>query len=118
MINKNLKELQQRLKKEVDKASILKIEAGHKQREYQNSLNLIRELQNSIDGINEKGIIVSDHAIVRYIERVKKMDIEQLKKEILTDDVMLLISQLGGNGSYPAKEFSIKIKDNVVVTVI
>jgi hypothetical protein len=36
-----------------------------------------------MDNPDENGIIVSDHAIVRYFERVMEMDVEQIKINIL-----------------------------------
>lgn len=61
---------------------------------------------------------VSDHAIVRYLERVKGMDIKALKKEILSDGLATKVRQLG-DGYYPVKgKYKIRVKDGVVVTVL
>lgn len=64
------------------------------------------------------GVSVSDHALVRYMERVKCVDIHSAKEAILNEKTLLLIEQMGPNGTYPCDGFSIVVKNNVVVTVI
>ena len=65
-----------------------------------------------------KDITISDHAIVRYLERVYKIDMEQIKKEILPDNVQETIKGLG-NGTYPiGNDLKIKVKNNNVLTVL
>lgn len=61
--------------------------------------------------------VVSEHALVRYFERVKGYDLEQINKEILTEPVKALIKKLG-NGVYPVNGFKIKVQNGCVVTVI
>jgi|GEM_PF-1359864 len=46
-----------------------------------------------------KEIIVSEHAILRYLERVYKLDITKLYKEIVTEELKHNYAKLG-NGSY------------------
>ena len=70
----------------------------------------------NIESLNHHEIVVSDHAMLRYIERVMGLDIEQLKREIVTDNVRLgvTLSKTGkfnnGNGSM------VIVTDNVVKT--
>lgn len=62
--------------------------------------------------------VVSEHAILRYLERKYELDIEEVKREIITDKVLLLVRQLG-DGKYPLEiGGKIVIKNNVVVSVI
>lgn len=46
-------------------------------------------LQKELDSLkaNSKDIIVSEHAMIRYLQRVYKLDLEKIEKEILTDDL-------------------------------
>lgn len=62
-------------------------------------------------------ITISDHAMVRYLERVKGIDIEEIRKEILTENVLDLIKTLGDNGSYPNKNFKLVVRNKNVVTI-
>ncbi|MFA5426669.1 MAG: hypothetical protein WC279_00500 [Sulfurimonas sp.] len=62
-------------------------------------------------------IIISEHAILRYLERVYKLDTTKLYKEIIPPKVEKQIKEFG-NGTYSVDGFSIRIVDNVVVTVL
>lgn len=66
---------------------------------------------------SQKDPIVSEHALLRYFERVAEFDLDAVKDAILTDEVKALIAKLG-NGTYPVNGFKIKVKNKVVVTII
>lgn len=67
--------------------------------------------------MDSKEIIISEHAILRYLERVYKLDVTKLYKEIVTPKVQEQIKEFG-NGTYSVEAFSIKVVDNVVVTIL
>lgn len=64
-----------------------------------------------------KTVVFTEHAILRYLERVKGLDIDQVKKEMVPDLVTQQIRAMG-NGEYPVGTHSVKIKDNTVVTIL
>lgn len=67
---------------------------------------------------SDKDIIISEHAILRFLERVKKIDIEATKKEILSDLARAQAKALG-NGTFPVSAtHRVKVKDNTVVTIL
>lgn len=77
-----------------------------------------REIQSQIDSFYEEEPTVSDHAIVRYFERVLDMDIEALKKSILTPDLATQMKAFGGKGKFPIGEGVKAVAvDNVIVTI-
>jgi len=62
---------------------------------------------------------VSEHAVLRHLEHVLGMDIEIIRLEILSPDVMEKIRELG-DGRYPVSQnrgIAI-VKNNVVVSVV
>ncbi len=63
-------------------------------------------------------LIVSEHAILRYMERVLKLDIAAFANSILTDEVRKE-HKLIGNGTYSVNnsEYQLVIRNNVVVSV-
>jgi len=67
--------------------------------------------------VNDKGIIVSEHAILRYLERVGKLDIESVQKQILTKEVENQIGILNGNGKISIDGYTIVIKNSVITTI-
>lgn len=67
---------------------------------------------------NVKKPVVSEHAILRYLERVENLDVERVRAEILNESVMKFVNQFGGNGTFPhEKGFQIVMKNNMVVTI-
>lgn len=66
----------------------------------------------------KKGLTVSEHAILRYLERVEGLDLKEIEEKILPESEKPKIRTLG-NGHYPINkgEFKIIVKDGVVVTL-
>ena len=81
-------------------------------------LNQIKQKINKLS-TNNSDLTVSEHAILRYFERVLGIDIDKVAEAILPEEEAKLIENLG-NGTYPIKDgaFKILIKDGVVVTVL
>lgn len=114
-----IKKLKSQLKIMQGDAEALKIEVANKQREYSSKISNINALQNEIDSFqNDKKVKVSEHAIVRYFERVKGYNIEEIEKEIVTDQILGFVDKLGGNGGYPNKGFQVLMKNYTVTTVV
>lgn len=61
--------------------------------------------------------LISDHAIIRYLERVKGFDIEAIKKEMMPDKLRNVIGTLN-SGKFPTGEFTAVVRDKLVVTVV
>lgn len=73
----------------------------------------------SIYNENKDSIPISDHAIVRYLERVKGYDIEALKKEMLSNpNVNKAILQFRSLKVPFAPHQYYIVKDGVIVTVL
>lgn len=88
---------------------------------------LRRELLDTLDSCRkkigkfrsmDKDIVVSEHAILRFLERVEKLDIEKIKESILPPITKDLISKMSkANGSYPSMTHQLVLRDNIIVTV-
>ncbi len=104
-----LKQQHQAIKDRVARADTL-------QHEVEQLAKKLDELERpSVDPV----IRVSDHARVRFIERVIGISREQLEDRILPKDVQFLLEGLNyADGSYPHPEnCRLVIKDKTVVTV-
>ena len=80
----------------------------------------LQKLQTELDHIKSSSneLIISEHALLRYLERVYKLDLEKLSSEIVPDTLKATIEELG-NGEYHTQEgYSLKVHDNVVVTIL
>lgn len=117
---REIKKLHSQLNILLEKHEVLNIDVKNKQRELVNIFREITKLKEMIQKIeNTKTLKVSEHAIVRYFERIKGFNIEEIEKEIMSESVVSLIKKLdGNNGTYPNGSFSIILKNNTVVTVI
>lgn len=113
-----LKSLQSKVSRLKEKYQILKEEITFKQKESNQIQQEIKKLELKIENFNNsKDTIVSEHAILRYLERVKGLDIKAIEKEILSEEVLNLINTLGPNGSYPNNNFKVRLKNNIVTTI-
>lgn len=64
-------------------------------------------------------IPVTDHALVRYFERVEGRDIEKIKAEINNPQLLQWYAELGDGGKYPVdNRYYVVIDDRVVKTVL
>jgi len=80
----------------------------------------LKKMQSDLQALKEHSdeLIISEHALLRYLERVYKLDLSKLTKEIVPDALTTTIKELG-NGEYHTEEgYSVKVVDNVVVTIL
>jgi hypothetical protein len=116
---RKIKQLQTQLLKAGSDADVLRVELGVKTKEYQQKLDTIKVLKSEIDRASKTTRLkVSDHAIIRYFERVKGYNISEIEQEILNDKIKVMIETLGGNGTYPNDTYSIVMRDYTVTTII
>lgn len=114
-----IKGLTSQLQKLTGESEALKNELSNKNKEYQSKLQAIKNLKSEIDKLSKDTTVkVSEHAIVRYFERVKGYNIAEIEKDILSDEVLNLISQLGENGKFPNNGFHVVLKNNTVTTIL
>lgn len=114
-------ELNKQLSKLNSDLMFLKLQVANGQREGHLIRAEIKKVKELIldESKDERDIRVSDHAVIRYLERHGGMDIETIKKQIATDQLIELVSKMGGNGKYPIDDKqSVIMKDYVIVTLI
>lgn len=117
--NKTRKELESQLAIVEGEMSAIKTNISNKNKDLSLKEKIAISLREQIakfKNTNEPN--VSEHAILRYLERVKGIDLIELKKEILSEKVLKMTKTLGGNGSYPNNDFKVVMKNNTVVTII
>lgn len=116
---RTIKKLNSQITKLSADIAAIKIEIATKQRELSEkvrSVNILRDEIRKLEGNNK--VKLSEHAIVRYLERVKGVDISSIEQEIITEELLSLVNSLGGTGTYPSKNgYSIIVKNNTVTTV-
>mgnify|MGYP003443517385 FL=1 len=83
-------------------------------------------LKNTVNGKKEelerlkqkKEIEFTDHAMVRYFERILLADTELIKNNILSPQTVENIYKLGGTCEFSTNGMRIKVKNYAVVTII
>lgn len=107
------------LNKMIEEAETMKVTLGNLQREYQAKKSGIQSLRSKINRLKaDETPRVSEHAILRYLERVNNINVEEIEKVILNDSVLKMMETLGGDGKYPLGEFQLVVQNYTVVTIV
>ena len=113
-----LKYLQTQRQKLVSQREILKKVTKEKQDELTSLNSKIKNIDERLEKlISGNEIIFSEHAILRYIERVLGINLTDIKAKILTESEKDECMQMGGNLTYKKEDFTVKIQDFVVTTI-
>tara|TARA_B100001778_G_scaffold330827_1_gene333987 strand:- start:14302 stop:14724 length:423 start_codon:yes stop_codon:yes gene_type:complete len=116
-IEADKREIARQLKAAKEKVSSIQSELTAKDREIAQATKRLTEIEKTISGKTESQVVVSEHAMLRYIERVLGIDLEELQQKILPPGNADAISSLG-DGTYPIGEHRIKVKSGTIVTVL
>lgn len=118
--NQTVKGLNTQLGKAKGEYESLKIQVKHLQKQSTLKKEEIQELEKKISYLEKpKELVVSEHAILRYFERVLGFNIEEIRTKLLDQQVRDCVEALGGNGTFPTKDnIKLIIRDKVVTTII
>lgn len=121
-----------RLKKLQTLAATVKTRLDQKKELQRNLCREVNVLTNELKDIDKEiqeaslvnsPILVSDHAVLRYFERVLGFDIDEIKARIIPEEVQKQVDHFGG-GAFPVNNqddlppFRIRVRNNIVVTVL
>ena len=113
-----IKGLQTTLQKLEGEYEALKIAQAKTQEELAAKKAAIKDLKQKIHQFgNEFKVEITDHAILRYLERVHGIDVSEIKSKILTDKMKFMIETLG-NGTFPGDGYKLRVVDKKIVTII
>lgn len=77
----------------------------------------IEEIDRQLEKLVTKEIVVTEHALLRYLQRGFEVNLEELKDKILSPTMIAQIDALG-NGKYPIDGgLRAVVKDRAIVTV-
>lgn len=113
-----LKGLQSQLSKESSIETVLKDDVSAAQRKHALALSRVKFLQERVAALTSAAAkpIVSEHAMLRYLQRVNGLGLDALRDEILTPDAEKSI-QFAKSCVIKRGAVSLVVRDNVVVTV-
>lgn len=115
------KQLQQQLK-DVE-WRVMQLDIQHEEAEFERKQlgNERKKLENDIDGFyfTCDGVRVTEHAVLRYLERVRNIDIDLIVEEMLTDSYLRDTIKIVGSGLIPMSEkHSVRVIDRTVITIV
>jgi hypothetical protein len=113
----DLKRLQTKRDKILSEIEEKNVELRKKAKELEKDKSELKKIITKITGISKKEIIISEHAILRYVERVIGIDLEEIKEKIIPKNSRDTIKKIG-DGKYPIDSHTIVIKNGVVVSVV
>ena len=113
-----LKNLTSKLRRLGSKKSSVGKQAGKLANQLSGLDKEINNVEKEIQALSDGEILVSEHAMFRFCERYLEMDMEDVRKCILSDTVRAQIRVLGGKGKFPiGKGLYAVLTNNVVVTI-
>lgn len=98
-----------------DQLNKLRDEKRKIEKNIENILNDIKNKKQLNENIKNKNFI-TDHALIRFLERKKGIDIKKIKEEILTPKVIQAL--LTGAQSYKENGFEYIFKQGKIITII
>ena len=114
-----LKQLETLLNKTQNDFDVLNTKIANNQRVLASKKKAIENIKSQIQAISaNKEITISEHALLRYLERVSKIDTDSVKKTIITPELIKMVETLGGNGKYPVGDITLVMRDYVVTTIL
>lgn len=113
-----LKALQTRLTVAKTELEAAREETRAAQKKEASCQSAVREIQNKIETLqaSTKEPIVSEHAFLRYFERVKGYDLNVVRNEILNEKVKEWIQEYQ-SGKFPADGFRVVVSKGTIVTI-
>lgn len=112
-----LKSLQTKLHQLKSDLEVFKQKESQVSKQIQQTQDAIAKVEHSISKLTKREIVVSEHAILRYLERIEGIDMEEVCRKILPDAVKQQ-SELIGDGNFPVNGHTVRIKSRVVMTVV
>lgn len=116
-ISATLKQLQSRLAAlTVDYAGVREEQRAVSKKQIQIQASM-QSIEKQIKELSAADPVISEHALLRYLERAKGVDMDQLRTEVLTPELVAMIKTIkSGKVPMPGGLRAI-VKNSVVVTI-
>lgn len=113
-----LRELYAYKTKLVDRLKILDKNIGELNVERDDTNRKLSGVLQGIERIEDRGLLITTHAIQRYHERINPDATEDLiRAHLITPQLLTMVYTLG-NGEYPIDDFTVIVEDLKIITLI
>jgi hypothetical protein len=119
--NRKQKGLQSQLNAMIVDLELMKQDMSRRSKEINIKQNQVIELKEKIRALNNKTgtLKITEHALLRYLERVKGIDLQQIENEIINQSLNDMVATLGDSGTFPHPNgYKIVVKDSTIVTIL
>jgi len=113
---KDLKQLYSIKNQTERELSVINTQLLQLNKEKKSKQDYLKVIQADINKTLSTDIMITEHAMLRYFERVLNYNLEEIRKVILPKGVGDDIKELG-DCEYPLQDFTLVIKNNKVVTI-
>ncbi len=115
---RELKKIETKLRLLREERETIRQQSVIKQQELSAKDKEIKDTQKLLESkSSDKKLKLTEHAVLRYLERVKNLDLEEIENEILTEDFKKQVDTFGGTLTYNGPEFSAVLKDFKIITI-
>ena len=112
-----LKGLQVRLEKARGTLTSAKAALADAQRKVNDAQKDVANLEEQVKGFTESAPVVTEHALLRYVERVMGIDLEAARSDILNPSRMAVIKAMGSGKLEMPNGNKLVFKNRAVVTI-
>ncbi|NQG97805.1 hypothetical protein HO675_06850 [Streptococcus suis] len=119
--SKELKYIDNRRMELEARLSALRNQRGYLGKEIAKLAADLNSLSQRADSLRKRsGLIVSEEALLAYLEKIEKINLEAPIRQITEDEKLLEQVKMLGNGTYPVSSgaFRVVVKDNIVVNIL
>lgn len=111
-----LKALETRIKTHQADLKMLKDQQAEISKQITAKQQQISAVQGQIDKLKRSDLVLSEHALLRYIERAQLVDVKAIEGQLITPALRLQVQTLG-DGEYPVGDLKAVVKQNMIVTI-
>lgn len=112
------KKINTHLQEVSEEEQLIKLRIEQLNQELQKKQQIKDKLKKKKKKLDNKALEVSEHALLRFFERIEGRDVEAIRQQIMDPSIKELIKVLSKNGTYPHPDgYSVVVRNNNVVTV-
>lgn len=113
-----LKNYNTKLKRLNNELEGLKKNSSHINKDIVKKKREIEGLKKRINNLGKANVIVSEHAILRYLERIEGINIDGVIKTILSNNKLEETIKVLTSGDIPIQGGIARVQNNVIITIL
>ena len=117
--SQEVKTIRTRIKQIGVEISHLDAECGRLRKEKGDKIEVINKLKSRLKEMEGVDLEITDHAILRYLQRAEALDVDKIKALILTEQLREQVETVGGTGKFPGPNGTRLVMENKrIISVI